>query len=194
MSSLQSIKQQAFSLFAERGYEATTLNEIASKVGIKKPSLYGYFSSKQELFLSVFDDLLQQYELAVQQMIAEAENTALDQQLLILFRKYILWFAGERTKSQFWNRALLFPPAEVKDELFRRILTIESQFLQKETEIIERLMDSGVIRKGEKDVVLLSIRSLRSGLLSAFLINPDLEQGKIDNVWDQFWLGIKVEE
>jgi AcrR family transcriptional regulator len=189
MSTLQSIKQEALALFAQNGYEATTLNEIASQVGIKKPSLYVYFSSKQELFLSVFDDLLQEYQSAVQQMVEEAEKAEPDQQLLILFKKYILWFANERTKSQFWNRALLFPPADVKDEIFRRISNVELQFLQKEAEIIERLMASGVIRKGEKDEVLLSIRSLRSGLLSAFLVNPDMEQEKIDKVWERFWLG-----
>jgi AcrR family transcriptional regulator len=149
-----------------------------------------YFSSKEELFLSVFDDLLQEYQSVVHQMVEEAEQAKLDQQLFILFKKYILWFANERTKSQFWNRALLFPPAEIKEELFLRMSKVESGFLQKEAEIIDRLMASGSMRKVEKDEVLLSIRSLRSGLLTAFLINPDLEQAKIDKVWDQFWFGI----
>lgn len=190
MSTLQNIKQEAIALFAQKGYEATTLNDIASQVGIKKPSLYVYFSSKEELFLSVFDDLLQEYQSVVHQMVEEAEQAKLDQQLFILFKKYILWFANERTKSQFWNRALLFPPAEIKEELFLRMSKVESGFLQKEAEIIDRLMASGSMRKVEKDEVLLSIRSLRSGLLTAFLINPDLEQAKIDKVWDQFWFGI----
>ncbi len=149
-----------------------------------------YFSSKEELFLSVFDDLLQEYQSVVHQMVEEAEQAKLDQQLFILFKKYILWFANERTKSQFWNRALLFPPAEIKEELFLRMSKVESGFLQKEAEIIDRLMASGSMRKVEKDEVLLSIRSLRSGLLTAFLINPDLEQAKIDKVWGQFWFGI----
>lgn len=190
MSTLQNIKQEAITLFAQKGYEATTLNDIASQVGIKKPSLYVYFSSKEELFLSVFDDLLQEYQSVVHQMVEEAEQAKLDQQLFILFKKYILWFANERTKSQFWNRALLFPPAEIKEELFLRMSKVESGFLQKEAEIIDRLMASGSMRKVEKDEVLLSIRSLRSGLLTAFLINPELEQAKIDKVWDPFWFGV----
>ena len=191
MSTLQSIKQAAITCFAQKGYEATTLNEIVSQVGIKKPSLYVYFSSKQELFLSVFDDLLQEYQSVVHQMVGEAEEAELDQQLFILFKNYIQWFANERTKSQFWNRALLFPPAEIKEELFSRISKVESEFLQKESEMIGRLMESGTVRKVDQDEILLSIRSLRSGLLTAFLINPGMDQEKIDKVWERFWFGIR---
>lgn len=191
MSTLQKIKQEALILFAQKGYEETTLNDIASQVGIKKPSLYVYFSNKQELFLSVFDHVLEEYQSVIHQMIEEAEYAEMEQQLLILFKKYILWFINERTKAQFWNRVFFFPPPELKDEIFRRIWSIESFFLQKETEIIEKLMESGVLRKGEKNEILLSMRTLRSGLLMAYLINPEMEPLKIDKVWERFWLGNK---
>lgn len=193
MSTLHKIKQESLFLFANKGYEATTLNEIATYVGIKKPSLYVYFSSKQDLFLSVFEDLLQEYQLAVKEMIEEAENIEPEERLSLLFKNYILWFKKDQIKSQFWNRVLLFPPAEIKHEIFSRISKIETDFLQKEAQIIEKLMELQVIRKGGKEEVLLSIRSLRSGLLMAFLINPDMKQEKIDKVWERFWLGIREE-
>lgn len=190
MSSLLNIKQQAITLFAEKGYEATTLNDIAFQVGIKKPSLYVYFKSKQELFLSVFDELLQEYELAVQHIFDEAMQATADQQLFILFEKYILWFAEERTKSLFWNRVLLFPPAELKDEIMSSISTVEMPLLQKEMKLIERLITLGEIREGNTEDVLLSFRSLREGLLMTFIINPDLEQEKIKEVWERYWNGL----
>lgn len=40
------------------GYHGSSLNEIATAVGIKKASLYAHFKSKDELFLMVFDDAL----------------------------------------------------------------------------------------------------------------------------------------
>jgi AcrR family transcriptional regulator len=39
-------------MFAERGYQAAAMDEIAERVGVSKPMLYEYFGSKQGLFLA----------------------------------------------------------------------------------------------------------------------------------------------
>lgn len=44
--------------FAERGYDAASLNDIAQAVGIRKASLYTHFASKDALFMVVFGDAL----------------------------------------------------------------------------------------------------------------------------------------
>ncbi|MDN0077576.1 TetR/AcrR family transcriptional regulator [Crenobacter sp. SG2303] len=43
----------ATEVFLERGYEATSMSEIATRVGGSKATLYNYFASKEELFLVV---------------------------------------------------------------------------------------------------------------------------------------------
>lgn len=44
------ILDHAERIFAERGFDATTLGEIASAAGIRAPSLYEYFDSKERLY------------------------------------------------------------------------------------------------------------------------------------------------
>ena len=45
----------ALSLFAERGYAATTMDEIAETAGVTKPLVYQHFESKRALYLELMD-------------------------------------------------------------------------------------------------------------------------------------------
>lgn len=45
----------ATTLFAEHGYEGTSLGELVAAIGCTPPSLYNYFKSKEELYLAVLD-------------------------------------------------------------------------------------------------------------------------------------------
>lgn len=48
------IIDKSVELFAEKGYHATSVQEIAEKCGIAKGSFYNYFKSKEELLVSIF--------------------------------------------------------------------------------------------------------------------------------------------
>jgi len=45
----------ATEVFAERGFSATTMDEIALRAGVTKPVLYQHFPSKLDLYLAVLD-------------------------------------------------------------------------------------------------------------------------------------------
>lgn len=49
----QLIIETAISLFSQKGYYTTSVQEIAEQCGISKGSLYKYFPSKEELFIEV---------------------------------------------------------------------------------------------------------------------------------------------
>src|SRR3989304_2942416 len=52
------IVREATALFAERGFEAATMQELAGKVGITAPGLYYHFPSKQSLLFAVLETAL----------------------------------------------------------------------------------------------------------------------------------------
>lgn len=57
-SSHARIEAAAFELFATRGFEATTLDDIAAAVGVGRRTLFRYFPSKNDIPWGQFDDSL----------------------------------------------------------------------------------------------------------------------------------------
>ncbi|MDR1161166.1 MAG: TetR/AcrR family transcriptional regulator, partial [Tannerellaceae bacterium] len=54
------IKQTALTLFAARGYTATSINDIAQTAGISKGLMYNYFKSKEEVLRTIWDELTEE--------------------------------------------------------------------------------------------------------------------------------------
>jgi AcrR family transcriptional regulator len=49
----EAIIEAAIQLFAEMGYERASMNELVKRLGGSKGTIYGYFPSKEELFVAV---------------------------------------------------------------------------------------------------------------------------------------------
>lgn len=57
----QEILEAALELFSVQGFEATSISQIASAVGIRKASLYSHFESKQAILDELVKEVLEQY-------------------------------------------------------------------------------------------------------------------------------------
>jgi AcrR family transcriptional regulator len=60
------LRELALQLFAEQGYEKTSLREIAERLGVTKAALYYYFKSKEDIVRSLVED----YYTAIDELIA----------------------------------------------------------------------------------------------------------------------------
>lgn len=56
-----SIERAAFRLFADRGFEGTTLDDIADAVGVSRRTLFRYYSSKNDIPWGRFDGTLAEF-------------------------------------------------------------------------------------------------------------------------------------
>lgn len=56
-STREKIVEAMYYLVAEVGYDKASINKIAQIVGIKKPSVYYYFNSKETIFIEVLSSL-----------------------------------------------------------------------------------------------------------------------------------------
>ena len=62
MSTKERILDEALMLFSENGYDGTSVERIAEKVGIKAPSLYKHFKSKEDILNAIIDNAEARYE------------------------------------------------------------------------------------------------------------------------------------
>jgi len=72
------IIKKALDLFSERGYDAVSVDQIAKEVGIKAPSLYNHYPSKQAIFDAIFEDVAKRYEEDTDKIDIHVQNVAQD--------------------------------------------------------------------------------------------------------------------
>jgi len=73
----QKIMDASLSLFAEKGFSATSINMIAKKAGISKGLMYNYFKSKEELITTIlnsgFDEFLSVFNTNNEGVLSDKE-------------------------------------------------------------------------------------------------------------------------
>lgn len=74
----QKIMAKALELFSANGYDAVSVGEIARAVGIKAPSLYNHFSSKQAIFDAIVAETAAQYERDTDRIDIHVQNAKQD--------------------------------------------------------------------------------------------------------------------
>ncbi len=70
----EAIYQAAFTLFKKNGYDKVSFNGIAVEAGFTKSNMYRYFSSKDDIFLSVFADLFGKWVASFSQQLQSLEQ------------------------------------------------------------------------------------------------------------------------
>lgn len=72
------VLEAASEVFAQRGYTAATIEEIAQLAGIGKGTTYEYFRSKQELFLAVIEHDWQRMVQSIDTRVGLKDGSALE--------------------------------------------------------------------------------------------------------------------
>ncbi|MCD2246809.1 TetR/AcrR family transcriptional regulator [Listeria marthii] len=159
------VKEAALTLFAEKGYDGTALSEIAKAVGIKTPSLYAHFPSKEALFLEIYQDSIQM-ELTELGRAAEREDLFGKEKLQAIF--FVATdFSSNPDEKKFFQRAVFYPPKSLFQEL------------KEETKTYEQLTN-GILRETLGEMVSEEVQLRWMHVFYALLDGLSVEHGIYD--------------
>lgn len=77
----------AIQLFQQKGYHATSMQDIADAVGLQKGSLYHYISSKDDLLVVIIQDAISDYNAKLAEI--KAMDLPVRQRLELAFRHHL---------------------------------------------------------------------------------------------------------
>ncbi|MFF2775330.1 TetR/AcrR family transcriptional regulator [Streptomyces sp. NPDC058052] len=78
----QRIQDVALELFAEQGYEKTSLREIAERLDVTKAALYYHFKTKEDILVGIFEDLTRPMDELIEWAQAQPRTLETRQEVL----------------------------------------------------------------------------------------------------------------
>jgi len=158
------IYQAALTCFSRKGYHQTTMDDIVAESGLSKGTLYWYFEGKKELFLSLFQELMDQLGQTWESIVADKESSATDKLLasIALFRSELgemVPFFGVMMEAYALTR---------HDEDVKGIIRdFYEPYLKIMTRVIEEGIASGEFRVESVRAMALVVMTLFDGIVLA---------------------------
>jgi AcrR family transcriptional regulator len=89
------ILQTAADLFRERGYRATTLDDIAARLGMSKASLYTYFRAKEDLLAAISRETIERFTAEMERILRA--DLPPDERLRRIVRRHVEFVIAHRS-------------------------------------------------------------------------------------------------
>jgi TetR/AcrR family transcriptional regulator, cholesterol catabolism regulator len=173
----------ACAVFAERGFDGATLQEIADRFGVLKGSLFHYIDNKDDLLFAIIEGVYQGAEEAIWPIAAE-DDTALGR-LRRLIVAYVVYVAEHQAAVTVWLHDLnALEPARRKS-----ILVYEERDRLRLIDLIaEAQREGGVRADADPRLVAMALlgamnwvhRWFRPGRLSARQVGEELSRVFLD--------------
>ena len=147
------IFETSMKLFAEKGYEATSIEEITATVGVAKGTLYYHFSSKEEIFNFLIEEGSKLLQNSIDIKTAKFKNYIDKLKAIILIQIKVVDKYENLIKillSQFWG-------SESRNQRCQKLV---SEYIDKIEEIVKQGIEKQEIISGDPKIIASEIYGL----------------------------------
>lgn len=175
MDTRKKILDTTFKLIAEKGYDKTSVSMICETVGIKKPSLYYYFDSKENLFITlikemVLEDTRSSFDFNVSKENFQSELVKYGENSMNMYKEY----------PEFSNFVMeLYIQTKRIKEIGEEIDKMNNSFKERLTNIIICGEELGILNKEDRDVNCDMIYVTIQGLEFSIIYGREVDQDKV---------------
>ena len=160
----QKIINASLELFAAKGYAGTSMNDIISKIGISKGSVYWHFKSKEDIFMQVITENYSQWIALVsselEQIDDPVEKLTKYGELFIATVNMPVWRISPET---YWNEFSI-ENQRILDECF----SWDDKIIQK---IFEDGIEKGLIKQDDPERLMWIYISSLEGLFEKIILS-----------------------
>jgi AcrR family transcriptional regulator len=188
--SRQAIVDAAVHLFSEKGFEKTSIEDLAKLAGIGKSTVYTYFKAKEDIFLAFCDE---EFEYSFNQLHERVSADApLLEKLLTLFMLQYEFVTRNREFGRILVRETLFPK-----NVTSLAKETNQRYLDALGEILSQAKERGEIREDLDNFYLsahfymLYLGAL-SGLYTGFVTTSQEVEAGLRILLNQALTGIKL--
>lgn len=147
------IFETSMKLFAEKGYDATSIEEITATVGVAKGTLYYHFSSKEEIFNFLVEEGIKLLQNSVDIKTAKFSNYIDKIKAIVLIQiKIVVKYEDLITilLSQFWGN-------EGRNQKCQKHIY---EYINQIEEIVKSGIEAGQIKQGNSKAIASEIYGL----------------------------------
>lgn len=184
---IDKIRNIAFSLFLDMGYEATSIRSICRGAGIEQPTLYYFFGSKEGLFFSIINHLWDQYKEFNAIHCDSTEKTAPEERLYGILRNSIRFAMENRRSVSFYYRYSLFPPVDLKEKISGFTDSIQEESQRNVDHIIRELTGQGIINKDQREAYSIYYTFVNNQMFNATFSDYNPSETELKELWDMFF-------
>ncbi len=165
--------QAAAELFSQKGYTATSVNEIVEAAGVTKPALYYHFGNKEGLYLKMLEEASRDLELEIQQAVATPGDAVTRIRTLCdrLMEMVITHLALVRLMH-----AMYYGPPQGAP--YFDFEAVHQQVLQATVKLVEEGIREGSIRTGDPTDIAWVILGVTSTCMDLQLCHADIAPGR----------------
>ncbi|WP_172256053.1 TetR/AcrR family transcriptional regulator [Saccharibacillus deserti] len=186
------IEDTALSLFASEGFEGASLGRIAEVVGIRKPSIYAHFRSKEDLFLSVFTRALRRKRLTLFRYVLEKSDGPPEEAMYRLAERLLDDYESD-TETRFLLRMCYFPPSALHDEVMSLVNPFFRQAERALTRMLKRPENAARLHPGGAEEAALAYVTLLDGIMAEAIYGSRATAARrLAAVWPVYCRGILI--
>lgn len=148
----EEVYSAALKLFREKGYHATSMQDIAAAVGLYKGSLYHYIGGKEELLVQVFERAMGSLVADVERVVSDAAVRPSDQ-----LRRIVGLHVAAVAENLDALTVYLHEYRALTGEAFEKVAAQRDRYAQLVGEVIERGVRAGEFRADDVRIATLGV-------------------------------------